>query len=241
MSTVADILTSVRYDLKDTAGVNFEFTSSGEENGELIDYLNRGLGHLAALLQQYGSDLVKKAGTITITAGVREGTLPTDFVRFAYEGRNETGYTSKIGEHRPLARIQGETAWLKEITLAEALEYLSTSTGKPTKVCLLNNQALFLPYADAAYTADVFYYYNPAKLTISASVIPFSGIFDQVLQQFVVTLALNRDEYNAQFEQNLIQEYGRPVFNQIVARMGTTFEIEMDEYLQDANSGYGVP
>lgn len=50
------------------------------------------------------------------------------------------------------------------------------------------------------------YFYIPAKLTATSDSMPYDRIFDEPIRAAVTKLAMNRDEYNVQVEQSILQE-----------------------------------
>ncbi len=77
MATVADLLTSIRYQLHDTQ-------SNKWTGAELIDYVNRGYRLIRTRLVQIRSDLVRTLSTVTLVAGTESYTIPTGFQAFEF-------------------------------------------------------------------------------------------------------------------------------------------------------------
>jgi hypothetical protein len=62
------------------------------------------------------------------------------------------------------------------------------------------------PYPDDTYPLYGLYFYLPSTLSATTDTMPYDPMFDQLVRQYTTILALNRDEYNAQFEVSIMSQ-----------------------------------
>lgn len=168
MATVASVLTSLRYDLRDPDGRLFT-------DAELIDYLNRGLTVLDSILAAKQSDWVHKTDdSFTLAVGSNEEAYPADLktVRDIWEGTNRL--------------------------VKKTVDYIYyqrkfISTGRPRFYALEGVNFIFDYTADQEYTLTVHYNKKSTALTASGDM-PFNDEFNLVLQQGAVLFAKNRND-----------------------------------------------
>ena len=181
MATVADLLTSVRYQIRD-GGTN-KWTGA-----ELLDYINRGYRLVLARLVQLKSDLVKTSTTATLVAGTESYAIPTTLQAIEF------------------LQIEGEDAPLSQVDMSYIETYsakISDNTGTPTCFALFNGYIYLRPIPSAAGTLNIYYYAQPSDLDTSTTT-PFNGIADEALIAFVVEMALAREEHNTNRNQNAV-------------------------------------
>jgi hypothetical protein len=166
-ATVASILTSMRYDLRDSDARQFV-------DDELVDYINRGLTILDSTLAAKQSDWVHKTDdSFTLASGSNEESYPTDFktVRSIWEDSNQI--VKKDVDYIYYQR--------KFIT-----------TGRPYCFAIEDTNFIFDYTADQEYTLTVHYNKKSTALTTSGNM-PFNDDFNLVLQQGAVLFAKNRN------------------------------------------------
>ena len=167
MATVASVLTSLRYDLRDSDSRQFEDT-------ELVDYMNRGLTILDSTLASKQSDWVHKTDdAFTLATATNEEPYPTDLktVRDVWEGTNRL---------------------VKKSTDYIYYQRKFITTGRPRCYALEGVNFIFDYTADQEYTLTVHYNKKSTALTATGDM-PFNDDFNLVLQQGVVLFAKNRN------------------------------------------------
>ena len=182
MATVADLLTSVRYQIRD-GGTN------KWPGAELIDYINRGYRLVLTRLVQLKSDLVKTSTTVTLVAGTENYTIPT--------GLQAIEFLQIEGQSQPLNQVD-----MSYIEMYNS-KFSPVTDGVPRCFALFNGYIYLRPTPTAAGTLNVYYYAQPTDLT-SSTTTPFNGIADEALIAFVVEMALAREEHNTARNQNAV-------------------------------------
>lgn len=185
MTTYAqDLYQSIGYDLKDERGLDFGVQI-------YTDYLNRAIRRLAFAFAKNKMNINKKIGTaLSLTVGLNEVALPTDFLAEEYF------YVST--RTTPLKKLDGE--------LGLMLYVGDTSKGEPVSYLIRGSTLIVKPIADATYSIMPLYWYIPARITKMTDTVPFSEIFDDPLREFIVALAMHRDEYSIDLENALLMD-----------------------------------
>jgi hypothetical protein len=182
MATVADLLTSIRYQIRE-GGTN-KWTGA-----ELIDYINRGYRLILARLVQLKSDLVKTTTTATLVAGTENYTIPTGLQAIDF------------------LQVDGESLPLNQVDMSYIERYNSmfnpVTDGVPRCFALFNGYIYLRPTPTAAGTLNIYYFAQPTDLT-SSTTTPFNGIADEALIAFVVEMALAREEHNTARNQSAV-------------------------------------
>jgi hypothetical protein len=185
MTTYAnDLYQSIGYDLKDERGLDFGAPL-------YIDYLNRAIRRLAWAFAKNKFNINKKIGTgLSLTVGLNELTLPTDFLAEDYF------YVST--RTTPLKKLDGELELMKYIG--------DTSRGEPVNYLIRGSTLIVKPIADATYSIIPLYWYIPTKISKMVDILPFNEIFDDPIREFIVALAMNRDEYSIEIQNALLMD-----------------------------------
>ena len=174
MATVADLLASVKYQIRD-GGTN-KWTGA-----ELIDYLNRGYRLILTRLVQLNSDLVKTSTTISLVSGTEKYAIPTGLQAIDF------------------LQLDNEPVPLNQVGISYIEEYNSkfspVTDGVPRVFALFNGYIYLRPIPKATGTLNVYYFAQPTNLDSSATT-PFNGIADEALIAYVVEMALAREEHN---------------------------------------------
>lgn len=145
-----------------------------------------------------------------------------DTTSFSLTGKDTSGYTVYTGNGlanpKPYYADLSSTLWIPaprgvcsignrkwEIYLcdqAEANRYAPAAYGAPEKFYLDASSNLYLlpGGCDDVYLLEIPYWAHPTELTTTSSTMPFGGIFDRYLADGLVRIALNRDEYNLNYE-----------------------------------------
>jgi hypothetical protein len=177
MGTTTEIIASVRYDVNDP-------DKTGFTDPELLDYLNRGLKHVHSRLVLWDADIVRYLDTVNVLATDDDYPLPA--------GYWSTSFMYIDGENQPMRRLK----------VADLIAYPVTQTGTPFGF-LLNATEIILRYMPNAAKTLYHYYYKEYTALALGDAMPYNGLFDQAVRQFISATALNRDEYNIQVESSV--------------------------------------
>jgi hypothetical protein len=204
MATVADLLTSVKYQIRD-GGTN------KWPGAELIDYVNRGYRLIWTRLVQLKSDFVVKTLSKTISPGIGAYLLPNDFwaVNFLkVEGESLKLYAVDFSE---LPNVSGDSLISEDdyyILTEDGVKIALSNpapvgTGTPDSYTIGEGYFILSPVPLSAGSMLVSYFYKPVNLTDTSDT-PFNGIADESLIAFVVEMALAREEHNTARNQSAI-------------------------------------
>jgi hypothetical protein len=189
MSTVADIITGIRYDLKDKG------TVAHFSDADIMHYMNRFRIYIAKMM--YQNQLTAGIKAVGCTLGSNTQTyslfsLATDF----------------YAEHGLI--MKGDSTWFTKKELDEYISQgyeASTVLGTPAHYMILNSMMYFFgDIPNATMTASMYYYYLPAAFSTTTTSMPWGGLLDEFWREFVTTIMMNRDEYNVGFEANLFKQ-----------------------------------
>ena len=166
----------MRYSLNDDKSLTFK-------DPELLDYVNLALNHIHQILIRMDSEMVRSTDTITTDDGTAYYDLPV--------GYWATAYVHVDGQTEPLEGPKSPSDFLKYPA--------AQSPGTPTMFLTDPLYIYFRPVPNAIMTI-YHYYYAARALVTTASTMPWNGIFDMAVRQFVQLYALNRDEYSLETE-----------------------------------------
>ena len=171
MALASTIITSARYDLRDTGSTEYS-------NAELLDYLNRAQVQLYSVLHSLHSDWVHASDTsTTLLEDGNSVSVPTDFstVRSIWI---DTDMLSK-----------------KDVDFIYYKRKHITGAAKPVFYATEAQTFIFEHTADQDY--DLTIYYNKDSTALESSgTMPFNSKFDQPLRQMIVLQAKSRNEYD---------------------------------------------
>jgi len=180
MSTVASVITSGRYDLRDTDSTRYEYPDA-----ELLDYLNRSLVQLDAALSSLGSDWVQAEDTGTTLADGGESVS------------------------RPTRCIAVREVWIDDDELVKkdpSFIYYKRKfiddEGQPDYFAEQGTNIIFEREADDDYALTIYYDQYSAALTALGDM-PYDGQFDQPMRQAMVMIAKARNEYDVNLDAQL--------------------------------------
>lgn len=201
MSTVSDIITGIRDDLKDDGTVP-KFSDE-----KIIRFMNRFRIFLAAILFREQCNLSLKKADIVTTSAVST---------YDFMSGSGSDYYADFGIH-----FSDKTTGLRKRELAE---YISGGYGSSTAVgsagsymILGTTLYLFGDIPDRTATAWLWYYSIVSSFTATTDTMPYKGLFDEPWRQFVSLLLLNRDEYTANFEAEVLKTVEVDVLRSIVS------------------------
>jgi hypothetical protein len=199
MSTVADVITGIRDDLKDPDGEKYT-------DAQIIRYMNRFRVYLAALMFRYQVYAGIKKADIPLSPGV--GTYSIYDYAPDFYAEKQLNYSDK-------------TNLLKRGTLDYYIaggHGTSTATGTSDKYMILGSTLyLFDPLPDGG-TIQLWYYYIENAFAATTDTMPHNGILDNYWREFVSKLLMNRDEYNIQYEEFLFRELEGSILSALVGR-----------------------
>jgi hypothetical protein len=199
MSAVSDIITAVRYDLKDDG------TVAKISDAKIMHYMNRFRVFLAAtLFREQCSISLKKANIVT----------GSDTSTYAFLS-SAADFYADYGLHYSTSASPLVKRGLDEY-IANGYN-TATAVGTAGNYMILGTTLyLFGDIPDAVSTLSLWYYSQPVAFTATTDTMPFNGIFDEPWRQFITTLLLNRDEYSANFEQQLLGQIEIQVLRGII-------------------------
>ena len=203
MSTVADVITDLRDDLKDSGGDNFS-------DAQLMRYMNRFRIYLAAMRFRNQIAAGVKSVNYTAAAGTATYTLPSDFFAEKLINWNQ--------KSKALDKISLDEYISKGLNSA-------TSTGTSDKYMILGDALYFIDPIPGAGTLNFWYYYIDAAFSSTTATMPHGGLLDQCWREFVTKLLLNRDEYNTQYEEFIFKQLEYNVLSALVGRSSSMWMI----------------
>lgn len=165
MTTVASVLSDMRYDLRDWGAIEYDDTS-------LIKFLNRAIHLLNHELIQIDSHWTLESDDVTLSTSSNSVSVPTgcDTVR-------QVWYSNDLLEKKT-------PHWI--FSYRESIG--RTSTGTPNYWAQHQDTILVEYVADADYTLRVIY--NKAAVDVtSGGDMPYSGIYDDQLRQGTLIIA----------------------------------------------------
>lgn len=177
--TVANLITSIRYTIKDTAASKF-----ASDNAELLDYVQRAYEMLYQRLIELQSDINLTINAQALAAGTGNYDLPADFQAWGF------------------VHIAGESKRMDQVNYDNILAYdelFGSNSDTPTRFAIYNDDIYIKPTPDAVYTMNEYYYAHPSTLATSTTM-PFAGIFNRAIQRWVERMCLNRDEFDIKVE-----------------------------------------
>ena len=164
--TVADIIESARYDLRDFNGQKFDET-------QLLNYVNRIMKLLDEMLIVRDSDFTMYHASATLEEEENTATAPTrtNSIVLLYID------TNKIIKE-PLADVMHRYQMNKE----------SSNTGEPSYWAYRGNNIYFNIEADDDYTLDAYYHKKTAELTADDDM-PYNDFFNEYIREGIVSMA----------------------------------------------------
>jgi hypothetical protein len=196
IATVADIITSARYDLRDFGGQKFD-------DDQLVDYMNRIVALLDELLITKQSDFTMTSADVTLSSGEYVATSPTrsNLVVALFYG------TEKIIKEP-----------LSDVMYRYQINNEGSVTGKPRYWAYNNNNLLFNVEADDDYTLKAHYHVKTATLD-SSSNMPYNDWFNNYLREALVVMASKaRDDKVVSVDMQFYELFKRIVDSAVVGR-----------------------
>jgi hypothetical protein len=196
MAQASVVITSARYDLRDPNSTQYS-------DAELLDYLNRGMLALDALLASLGSDFVIAKTTAALLAAATSVALPASFIsmRSAY-----------IDTNYPLVKLTPEEIYSLQDT---------TSANKPTYYSFAGANIIFDCAADVGYTVNLIYNSRSTALAATTSAMPHNDEFNQILREFAVFSAKHRNEYDLTGNAATLEFFRSYCMSKVVSRNKT--------------------
>lgn len=171
MAKASAIITSARYDLRDTGSTEYL-------DPELLDYLNRGQVQLYSVLQSLKSDWVHATDTsITLLEDGDSVSVPDDFATVRSIWINSDQLTKK------------------DVDFIYYKRQFISGTAQPVFFAIEAETFIFEHAAAAGYALTVYYNKDSTDLVLTDSM-PFNDKFNQPLRQIIVLQAKSRNEYD---------------------------------------------
>ncbi len=180
MADVSTVITRIlRGPLQDPDQTNYG-------NDELNGYFNEALDYLSRELGKFKHKIAQRNMTLIYTAGVYAADLPTNFLELDH---------NDLGKPR-VFNVTNDDAQMRQAFEYEVdgYEYETVSDdGTPSIFYFRGNQLLIhpRPYVE---TQVKIYYFKIEAITDGDSTIPWNGIFDRAIEQFVILKCRARSE-----------------------------------------------
>lgn len=194
MATAQNVITSARYDLRDVDDI--EYTDE-----ELLDFVNRSNRVLYTALGNFKSELVYNSADLSVLAGNRQVSVPTDFsiiIRLWVDTKVEA--TEQTNE------------WITDRRKD------NLSTGRPYYFALHGGYLQFEKVTDVDYTFSIEYYTRPPTDLALTSDMPFRDAFNDEIAQVITLMAKNRFDLPMQGSSALYDFFHSAAFSKVIAR-----------------------
>lgn len=172
MTTVGTLKTQIlRGPLQDASQTNYS-------DNELWDYFNKAISFLSKELARLGFNIGLEEETLTYTAGTYYMALPSGFLRMAVNDEGfERVYNQTDNHHLMYMAEEAEIdSWADES---------ASDDGTPSKFYFRGNYLYIHPRPDVSTTVK-FLCFKKQTITNDDSTIPWNGLFDELIEQFVV-------------------------------------------------------
>jgi len=190
MTTVAEIITSARWDLRDEDETQYS-------DAMLLDFLNRGLRALITTLSSLRSDWLNDDDNIILASSATSTALPDYFI---------SDITVTIG-----------TTKLTKKSISQIREeQLFSSTGEPSHYAISGLNLHVERAADQEYT--IILEYNKGLADLVSGDMPYNNEFNDVLRQSIILIAKSRNEYSLIGDAALQDFFISAVMAKLVAR-----------------------
>lgn len=181
---VSAVITSIRYDLKDTNTSNPNWTDD-----EILDKINQAQEIIFQRLVAKKSDTIVSSTSFSLVAGTENYAVP-----------------SKFWEHQRLY-ISGEEKPLDQVDYSVIETYNSnfgSHNDTPNRFAIYKDYFYLRPIPDTAYTMLLRYYAQPTELTTSSNM-PFKEIYNQAIKKYAIAQCFLRDEFNIDKENSSME------------------------------------
>ena len=188
-------------------------TSSEPTTAQCIQYLNEACEWLVGICAENNSSIGRSQGSITTV----DGTASYDDLDPLYTV-SDYGWIVKTNSRDKIELTQEDSI----------LDYspAATAEGEPTHYYVDgSNNIVFLPTPDAAYSVIIPYWPMPTDLSLTTNTVPFNGVFDGLLIEFITMRIQNRNEYDLDFEYKWLQFLMTQAKRVISMRKGRSFGV----------------
>ena len=176
MATAASVITSARYDLRDSSSNQYADT-------ELLDYLNRGLRQLDSVLSTMSSDRVFVEDTSkTLSSSDNYVSAPDRCMKV----RQLWSGTSELTPKNP------DYIYYKR-------NIVGSTTGQPSYYAQAGENIIFERAADDDYSLKIYFDQRTDTLS-SGTTMPYSDELNDPLRESIVILAKRRNEYDVNLD-----------------------------------------
>jgi hypothetical protein len=179
MATVGTLKTNILYKLSDIDQNNYV-------DAEIWMHFNKALGFISRELSKMDAKVGVANTTLTISASGNSATLNSAFLNFAINQKGQPKVFNATNGYSQMSR-----ALESDIDYWEQED--SSDTGTPDQFYLRGLTFYVHPWALVETTIK--YYYHPIKSVVNdGSTMPWDGLFDDAVEQFVVLAFRMRDE-----------------------------------------------
>ena len=194
MATVASVITSGRYDLRDPNITQYT-------DAELLDYLNRELTQLDKALRSINSDWVHATEDSTnLLQDADSVVAPADLMSIR---------SVWFSSDQVLPKSVDDVYYKRK--------YISAQ-GQPDYYALEGLNIIFEREADQLYTTLVIHYNAKSTALTSGGDMPFNDRFNESLRQMMVFLAKNRQELTLVTDAELYNFFTDAVMGEVISR-----------------------
>jgi hypothetical protein len=193
MTTPSTLITSARYDLRDTSEAEYS-------DAELLEYLNRAIFQLDYALSGLGSDLVMAEDTTTTLAEDDDSVaVPANTIVVTDVWID----TDQLTVLNPPASLYYERKFSTE--------------GQPLYWCQIGSNIEFERDADDDY--DLTIYYDKATGTLASDgTLPYADQFNNALRQAIIIQAKHRNEQDSDMDGALMKFFSQEVMEKSIMR-----------------------
>jgi hypothetical protein len=182
MATVSTLKSNIlNGELQDADQTNYTDT-------ELWNYFNQALDYLSKELAKFRVSIAQQNTTLTYATGDYAENLPAGFLEldFSDDGSPRVFNTTDADSVRQMGQAdQDSQDWYEAETASD--------TGTPDCFYFRGNQLLIHPRPDVSTTVKI-YYYKTETITNDSSTVPWNGVFDRAIEQFVMLKCRARSE-----------------------------------------------
>lgn len=166
MATVQTIVDAIKYRVNDT-----QFTGASGITSYVIPAINELLQVIDITLYQMKSDLARTALSVALEEDDASCSMPTEFIALS---------------EKPW--IDGETSTLNPIPDRKTALSLSTTSSTPMYYELIGSTLKLYPPTGEAGTLKGYYFAFSTAMSSASSTIPFGGIFDLLIKEYLVKM-----------------------------------------------------
>lgn len=213
---VSEALNEIRIELDDALSTRWT-------DANIITLIKKSVRRLGTILFTNDINVGKKVASITLASGTAAYDLPADFMA-------EVGVFTSAGV--PIPRVN-DYQWETMSTSTPANSFYIIRQEDPSAGLTGDPQILFKATPSATGTLKLVYWPRLDSLTVGAgSTLPYQGMFDDMVLEYVTMRCKNIDEMNVNTDAQLLQEMEM----KIVAAYGSTAAKKLSARLKTSGS-----